>query len=1118
MTKATAESAPARQKAEQAFPVVAIGASAGGLEAITELLKNLSPETGMAYVYVQHLDPTHKSMLTEILQRTTKMKVQEAEHQLPVQPNHLYIIPPNKDLMIEDGVLTLNVRAAKPSVHMPVDKFFASLAAKKGAGTIGIVLSGNANDGTFGLRSIKLAGGLTFVQDVSARFQSMPQSAITEGIVDKILSPKEMAAELERLSHYPIAGDELDPKLLEGVADSQDAGLVSIIQLLKKNRGVDFSHYKVNTIHRRIFRRMLLNRLETLEEYCAYLKQNPDELNTLYQDMLINVTSFFRDPEAMNYIKETLAPRIIGRKNAGDPVRIWIPACATGEEAYSMAMVFTEVMTEPSAKLHIQVFASDLSETTIAKARMGLYTANELAEVSPERIKRFFQKTNGGYRVIKSIRDLCIFANHNVFKDPPFSRLDLVSCCNLMIYLDNSLQKKLISIFHYSLARNGFLILGRSEHVSTAPQLFNQLEKDHKIFMRTNVGDKPLLELGQMTREGDRHYIRSKTIPEADINSDDLGRNVDKLLQEFVPASVVVNGNFEILQFRGSTGLFLEPAQGKASLNLLKMARGGIGYEIRNLVHKVGKGGKRTRLEGLEMKLDDAIRRVCIEVIPITTKEEHLFLVIFNEVFSERTKEDTITHTKNEEVKQLQNELLTIKEDMRSIIEEQEASNEELQSANEEILSSNEELQSINEELETSKEEIESANEELLTINSELQVRNEQLSESHEYAEAVFETIEEAVLVLTSDFRVKSANQSFYKSFHVRAEETEGMMLYELGNQQWDIPRLRELLNEVNTNNTSFKGFEIAHDFPMIGPRVMLLNARRIMQRSERKQLLILAIQDITGYRTELQDQKLMHMKLEQMVEQRTLELKKAVSKLDYTNQELSQFAYAASHDLQEPLRKIITFSDRLHEKSAMLSGSDKEYLARIISCAERMRKLINDLLNFSRTSRFDQELVPTDLHEMVSEAVKNLDLLIEEKSARIEVEKLPVIAGIPVQLQQLFYNLISNSLKFSAEGKAPGISIRSKQMTGEEVAAYPLLDADKAYHHFTVSDNGIGFREEFAEKIFTIFQRLNTNERYDGSGVGLALCRKIAVNHRGLIYASSKPGEGSSFHILLPQ
>jgi two-component system, chemotaxis family, CheB/CheR fusion protein len=854
MTKKAPAASNVSKKKSKPFPIVAIGASAGGLEAVTELLRHLPSTTGMAYIYIQHLDPHFESKLSEILQRETQMRVQEATDMVTVEPDHVYILPPNKELDMVDSTLTLNPRKDK-AMHMPVDHFFSSLAEKHQDAAIGIVLSGSANDGTLGLKAIKTAGGITFAQDETAHFQGMPKSAIAEGVVDMILPPRGIAMELDRLSKKAEMIAQVMHGSVETMINDDDEDLAAILQLLKKGTGVDFVHYKMKTIKRRIVRRMLLYKLESLKEYVQYLKQHPTEINVLYQDLLINVTSFFRDPETLEYLKKTMIPKILKNKSAHDPVRIWVPACSTGEEAYSLAMIFMEVLTDRAANIPIQIFATDLSELTIAKARLGLYTKNEVANVSPRRLQRFFTKIDGSYRIVKSIRDLFVFAPHNAFKDPPFSKIDLISCCNLMIYLDTILQKKILATFHYALNPEGMLVLGKSETIGTSTQLFFQPDKKFKVYTRKKeAAARALFEMNyrhpDMERQEGQFGVR-KIPPKVNDHGVDLEKMVDNiLLDKYVPASVVVNHDLEILQFRGSTGLYLEPSPGKASLNLLKMARPGLAFELRNTIHKATKAGHAVKKAGLEIKINNVSHLISIEVVPLKSEsEDRLYLVIFEQIILPEMTEMKSSFSRDKLIRQLEEELKAVKEDMRSIIEEQEASNEELQSANEEIVSSNEELQSINEELETSKEELESTNEELMTINAELQVRNEQLAEAYEYAEAVFETIREAIVVLDKDLRVKSANKSFYKIFGLKEEDVEGMMIFELGSRQWDIPDLRKLLKDTLPESAAYQGLEITHTFPGVGKKIMLINACRVIQKSHQRQLILLAIEDITDLR-----------------------------------------------------------------------------------------------------------------------------------------------------------------------------------------------------------------------------------------------------------------------------
>jgi two-component system CheB/CheR fusion protein len=836
------------------FPIVAIGASAGGIKAFIELLSHLPTDTGMSYIYIQHIDPEHESHLPEIFARAHQMPVLEAKEALKIKPNHVYIIPPNRIMTLVDHTLKLSLRPVRPQSHLPINDFFISLADNYKEKAVGVLLSGNPPDGTLGLKAIKAAGGITFAQDATAQFSGMPRNAIAEDVVDLVLSPQRIGEELGKLSEQQEKYTAALSELSEETISDRDENLHNIIRQIHRLTGVDFGHYKITTIKRRVVRRMIVHKIDSLDNYVQYLKHHVNEVQALYQDLLINVTSFFRESEVYDYLKKTLLPKILKAKATDEPVRIWVPACSSGQEAYSLAILFMEVLGEKAATTTLQIFATDLSQTAVNKARLGIYTKDEVADIPPRRLSRFFTKIDGSYRIIKSIRDLCVFATHNVLKDPPFSRLDFISCCNLLIYLEPVLQKKMMATFHYSLYPTGYLMLGKSETIGSSIHLFNQADKKYKIFSKKkDVAAKALFELTYRNLPSDKES--KPPILAAKIKSEDfdLDKVVDGLLlKKYTPSCVVVNHDLDIIQFRGSTGLFLEPAPGKASLNLLKMARPGLAFELRNIVYKASKSGGPESKWWEQTEKEKTAKKISIEAIPLKYDSESIekyFLVVFSEEELVTKPAQKGESSRDKRVKQLEGELTALRDDMRSLLEEQEAANEELQSVNEEIISSNEELQSINEELETSKEEMESSNEELLTINQELQMRNEQLAEIQEYSEAVFTTIRESLLVLDKNLRVKNANSTFYRTFEVSEEEVEGKLLYDLGNHQWDIPQLRELLEEVIPRNSMVNDFEVVHTFPHIGEKMMMLNARRLIRKLHGEQLILLAFEDVTEYR-----------------------------------------------------------------------------------------------------------------------------------------------------------------------------------------------------------------------------------------------------------------------------
>ncbi len=847
---------------ENPFTVVAIGASAGGLEAIIQLLQNLSPTTGMAYIYVQHLSPDHKSMLTPILSKVTEMKVQDIDDMEKMEPNNFYIIPHNKEIEVVDGHIKLLPRLKNRTSNLSIDVLFSSLAETHKENVIGVVLSGSASDGTRGLKEIKLAGGITFAQDDSAKFSSMPNSAIAEGVVDFVLSPKEIATELGWMGKHPLIKRNVVKSTPEDAIENSNPDLMVILQLLHKRKNVDFSHYKMNTIKRRMLRRMLIHKIKTIDQYAKFLNEKNDEVDVLYQDLLINVTEFFRDTEAFTLLKKTILPRLLKGKVQGDTLRIWVAACATGEEVYSIAISLLEIQQNNTVNIPFQIFASDLSAEAIAVARMGEYSENQLKNISPKRLQQFFTKSKDKYRISKSLRDVCIFAQHNILNDPPFSRMDFISCRNFLIYLDTMAQKKAINTFHYALNDGGYLMLGKSETIGNSVQLFTILNKKFKFYTRKkNSGShrNPDINTRITQAEPSDISVRANPIPKkmsVSANAN-LGNAFDAvLLAQYVPASVIINHDLEILQFKGITTPYLQNSSGKASFNILKMAHPEITFELRNAIHHAIKTKQTIRKTGMEMSRDtvkNTVKMVNIEVAPLKVEgEEPLLIVVFTGQEMESSENTLSGGVKNNSVgkdrriKKLEEELAVARADMGSITHDQEAANEELQSANEEIISSNEELQSLNEELETSKEEIESTNEELTTSNQELHARIQQIEELYTYYEGIIATVHEPVLILDKNIRIKSANKSFCKMFQVIEDDITGVSLYKLSNNQWNIPRLRELLEDIVPKNVRFHDFEVEQNFPIIGQKTMLLNAHRIIQRSQNEELIVLTIADIT--------------------------------------------------------------------------------------------------------------------------------------------------------------------------------------------------------------------------------------------------------------------------------
>jgi two-component system CheB/CheR fusion protein len=945
------------------FPVVAIGASAGGLAAFTALLEALPSESGMAFVLIQHLEPKHESALTALLSKVTGMRVVEVSNGIAVEPNRVYVIPPNRKMTIRKGTLRLAPRSEVSGLQRPIDDFSIALAEEQGNAAIGVVLSGTGSDGTIGLKAIKAAGGVTFAQDPkTAQWPAMPLSAITAGSADFVLSPRRIAAELARIGRHPY--------LAEAHEVPEGSDLDRICQILRSSVGVDFRLYKQATVRRRMARRMALQKIASLSRYAQILRQNPDEAQALADDIFIHVTSFFRDPECFQALRKRVLSKLRAKRAAEKrpddaPVRIWVAGCSTGEEVYSIAMLLLEELGEQANRTRIQIFGTDIQERAVEHARAGIYTEAAVAAVSPARRKRFFVETDHGYQIRKAVRDLCVFARHDLAKDPPFSRLDLISCRNVLIYMGPALQKRALSVFQYALKPGGFLFLGNSESVSDFSDAFAADDRKHRIFLR-----KPAaaafrefnLAAGQL-REPNAALPK---IPAPGAGADFRKEAEALLLAHYAPPALIVDPNLHIVHFQGDVSPYLAPATGQPSFHLLKMVRPEFVVDLRTAIYKARKEGVPVRNGAVRFEHQGKPAAVHLEVRPLGEGRKQDLLVVFQKVEPPAPPASPATGNKqvSERTRNLQRELTSTREHLRSLIAEHETAQEEMKTANEEILSSNEELQSTNEELETAKEELQSSNEELITLNDELQHRNTELNvlthdlsnlltgvdipvlvldadlrvrrftpvagkllnlipgdvgrpfshiassldvtdwkdlfaevtdrgqsierevsdrnghryslrvrpyttgnnsiegvlvvivdtdliyrardeaqKSGDYARAIVDTIHEALLVVDSEWRVLTVNPSFCALFQVTPEAMERRPFLGHGPGQCHDPRLRGLLERIlSRRGAEIKDLEVDQEFPGVGRRRLVLNARRI----DTSQTILIAIDDFT--------------------------------------------------------------------------------------------------------------------------------------------------------------------------------------------------------------------------------------------------------------------------------
>lgn len=966
------------------FSVVAIGASAGGLEAFEAFLRACPDDTGMAFVFISHLAPDHESLLAEILQRATRMPVTEATQQLAVRPDHVYIIPPNQEMTIRQRQLQLAPPQLAHAQRMPIDTFLLSLADDLAQRSVAIILSGTANDGTLGLQAVLAAGGVSLVQDpASAKFDGMPQSAIASGAASHVLPVARMPAMLQQLSKQAT----LPQHLLGKAVHHSSADIDQVLLQLRSVTGHDFSRYKKSTIGRRIARRMELHQIEQATLYARYLKEHPDEAKLLFNELLINVTCFFRDAEAFLTLKNTILPQLLADKPSDSVFRVWVAGCSTGEEAYSIAMLLAELQDERSAQhqpaLPIQIYATDLDDDAILTARAGRYPASIASDVSAPRLARFFIKEESGYRVSKTLRDMVIFAVQSVIKDPPFTRLDLLSCRNLLIYLEAEQQKRLIPIFHYALNRGGVLFLSSSENIASTQNLFTALDRKWKFYRAVQgVVSVPYPAPHFTTPVTERqHKLQDKVLKNmfTETNLGELARST--LLQAYAPASVITDSIGNILYVYGDTGNFLRPAPGQASLNVVDMAREGLEHKLREIFATAATQLPDSAAQEVAIKTSHGFLRASLRVrqLPAQTviaqadKDSQVLLLSFQELpdlpsagptgLAGTADAQSASTASAARITYLERELAYAKENERVTVEKHQLFNLELKATNEDLQSTNEELQSSNEELMTSKEELQSLNEEMININSELNSKIEQLSDmqndmknlldsidtgtvfldhqlqirrftpqalrvfrlmpsdigrpladiksklagddlqpdlqqvldtlipierevraldgewylarmqpyrtldnviagvvltltavtrfkrtseaaqlAQELAEGIVNTVREPLLVLDAALQVVSAGRAFYDYFGVSEADTVGRKIYDLGAGQWNIPSLRQLLEDILPQDHVFDGYAVEHDFPGIGRRRLILNARRIVTVGGQVRLILLAM------------------------------------------------------------------------------------------------------------------------------------------------------------------------------------------------------------------------------------------------------------------------------------
>jgi two-component system CheB/CheR fusion protein len=1108
----------ADEQAAPSFTVVGIGASAGGLEAISELLAGIAPSSGMAFLVVQHLAPFRPSLLPEILSKHTSIAVVEAVDGMVIEIDHVYVIPPNTSMSIARRHIRLQPRGETLGPPMPIDDLFDSLARDLGVNAIGVILSGNGSDGALGLQAIQAEGGITFAQDTaSARHTSMPCAAIGLGCVDSILTPRDIAREIARIGKYPKRVlDELE--LMGSTTDTGDRSLRPLFRLLRDACNIDFTYYKRGTVQRRLSRRMALREMTSVADYVALLNSDAAEMQALGRDLLIRVTEFFRDPETFDELIKTVFPRLIGESDAPANIRIWIPGCASGEEVYSIAISLLEYLDERASDTRIQVFGTDVSVDALDTARAGRYIENIARNVSADRLERFFVRDGDHYCVKKSVRSLCTFARHNVVTDPPFSKIDLISCRNLLIYLDPMLQRTVMPLFHYALAPDGVLMLGPSESVGASSELFGVIPStSSKLYSKKPRPGRPRMGLPASTVAPQSIVLARpssngrETLTRAEL----LRREVDRMtLARHTPPSVLCDDELNIVEFRGDTSAYLVNPSGAPSSSLKRLARPEVFLAVDEAVRQARRETTVVHKASLRLSARENAKRTTIEVHPVHIDDVpgRWYLIFFDAPSDDpgsvlKEGRESLTSLvvqalrqvsgrpghatrsdKDLEIARLDAELERSHRHLLAILAEHEIAREDLRASEEELLSSNEEFQSTNEELETAKEELQSINEELTTTNDELRYRNHELksasdevARARDFAQAIVETMSEPLLVLEADLRITLANRAFYQTFQTSPDITIGTKLYALGNEQWNIPALRELLEKLVPQHTTVRDYEITHEFPGIGLRTMQLSAMRIAWPAQA--LILLTITDVTRQH-------------------------QAFDRLQSADQQKDEFLAMLAHELRNPLAAI---RNGLQVWERDSTDKETQRVARV--GAQRQLdheiRLVEDLLDVSRITRgiIVLKTESIDLVETARRAVEAMRPEFEackhEVKLAFPADVLP-INGDAMRIEQVVTNLLGNAIKYTPPGGHIRISIERR--------------LDEAL--LTVVDSGIGMTAELIPTVFDIFVQAerSLDRKAAGLGLGLALVHRLVRLHGGDVRAYSEGiTRGSKFVVRLP-
>jgi two-component system CheB/CheR fusion protein len=1051
--------------------LVGIGASAGGLAAIEGFFANTPADSGLAFVVVQHLSPDFKSMMNELLARHTAMEIHLVEDGMELEPNGIYLIPPRKNMVISKDKLMLSEQASS-GLHLPIDIFFQSLAENYGNRGIAIVLSGTGSDGSRGLQSVHESGGLVLVQDIdSSGFDGMPRNAIATGMSDVICAPGDMPKKILEFTADPdkfVRGQFDYPDTMEADNDK-----ISVFRLFRRRYGIDFSLYKPTTINRRLDRRVQLSRAGTLENYIRLLEEDTDELDLLYRDLLVEVTHFFRDAEAFDRLRFELVPEIV--QNATDEIRAWVPGCATGEEAYSLAMIFRHVLRSTGGDdIEVKVFATDVHQKSLEAAGAGVYRPESMANLPEDYRKDYFTKAGDLFHLSREIREMVVFAPHDITKDPPFTRLDLISCRNVLIYLEPDVQKRVLSMYHFGLRTGGVMFLGPSETVGDLDREFEVLDQHWRIYRK--LRDVRLPETAKMSTASalargvipGRRTFRAKPIAkDSAVHAPDI---MDKLLNRYVPPSLLVNQYHELLHSFGDARRFLRQPEGSPTLDILRMIDGDLRTAVSAAIHRASGDNIRIVYRDVRIRDSDSDRYITVAVEPFTRQSEKLFLVNLEESeppvgLETRSEQFNPEAGTDQQIVDLERELSYTRESLQATVEELETSNEELQSTNEELIASNEELQSTNEELH-------SVNEELYTVNAEHQRKIDELKQVTADIENLLRCTEIGIVFLDGQMKIREFTPAVTGILHL-IEQDVGRPIDHIAGNISTTNLMNDIRNSVEVGGPIENRVVTRDGHPYLQRVVPYVSADNAVDGVILTFTSLKAVEDIMARARQTGKQLEDHQTL----------------------------VYAVSHDMQAPLRQI---RDQVNVTTEAIKTDDHnaltDALGAISTRVNRMEVMLDGLLKFSRVLTRGAEFADFDLSQILLNTQSTLRTLIRSSAAEISSGRLPTLSVDEEQIEVVFTNLIDNAIKYCDE--PPRIDISATRAGSDWVICF--------------ADNGIGINERHHERIFTVFQRLEFKD-VEGDGMGLAMARRIVERHGGSLTVESKEGSGSKFLVRLP-